>query len=480
MLARRALLVLLAAAPAAVVAAGCAPAVQAVDPAASPAGASSPVAAAPAAAPDAGALARVDAAARAVAADERIPSVAVAIAVGDSVVYARGYGEADREAQLAAAPDVVYRIGSVTKQFTAAAFLRLVEQGRIALDDPLTKYLPDYPAQGHTVTIRQLLNHTSGIKSYTGLPAWISRMEEPFTHEQMLKLFASEPFDFAPGEQWKYNNSGYYLLGMVLEQVTGRPYAEYVAETLFAPLGLASTAYCPDQPTDGQAEGYRLTTAGIAPAAPLSMTHPYAAGALCSTVLDLVRWNRALVAGRVIRPATYRAMTTPDTLNSGKRLGYGYGLALDEWEGMRRVQHGGGINGFGAFLSYYPEHDVTIAVLENTDAYNPARTEEAIARALFDIAAPEVKDLPLTAEQIARYVGTYDLGRLQLRVFSEGDRLMAQGTGQMAIQLRWQGGDDFRAAFDERVRIIFEPGGERAGALTLYQGGAEMRAPRVQ
>lgn len=475
MLVRRHWLVLLATVPAALLAAGCAPAARAVDPGA----AASAAAAAPPPVPGAEVLTRVDSAARAVVADERVPSLTVAIAVGDSIVFARGYGDAHREAGLAAAPGVVYRIGSVTKQFTAAAILQLVEQGRIGLDDPLTKYLPDYPTQGHTVTIRQLLNHTSGIRSYTSLPAWAPRMNEPFTHEQMLALFGSEPFDFAPGTDWRYNNSGYYLLGLVLERVTGRPYADYVRDTLLRPLGLASTDYCPDRPAEGHAEGYTLTAAGVTVAPPLSMTHPYAAGALCSTVLDLVRWNRALVGGRVVRPQTYRAMTTPDTLIGGRRLGYGYGLAVDEWEGLRRVQHGGGINGFGAFLSYYPERDVTIAVLENTQAYDPARTEEAIARALFGIAAPQVADLPLSEAEIARYVGTYDLGPLQLRIFAQDGRLMAQGTGQPAFPLLYQGEHEFRASFDERVRIVFEVSGERAAALTLYQGGAAMRAPRL-
>ncbi|MDQ3606503.1 MAG: beta-lactamase family protein [Gemmatimonadota bacterium] len=456
--------------------AACAPAATSVAP---PATAAS-TAPAPAAGLPGDVEARLDSIARAIIAGGQVPGLTVAVAQGDQVAFARGYGAANREQGVQPTAETVFRTGSVTKQFTAAAILRLAEQGKLDLDDPIAKYLPDFPTQGHTVTVSQLLNHTSGIKSYTGLPQWRPRMHETLNHEQMLAFFVNEPFDFAPGEQWRYNNSGYYLLGMIVERVTGQDYPTYIQETFFRPLGLQNTSYCPDRPAAGHAEGYSMREEGPVVAAPISMTSPFSAGAICSTVLDLVRWNRALVGGRVVSPVSYRAMITPDTLRDGKPLTYGYGLGVSEWEGMRRVHHGGGIPGFGAYLAYYPERDVTIAVLQNTDSRDPALTEDAVARAVLGIAAPEVKDLPLSAAEGERYAGTYDLGPMQIRVFVDGERVMAQGTGQPAFRLLYQGNHEFRASFDERTRLVFEVSGERAESFTLYQGGATMPARRVQ
>jgi D-alanyl-D-alanine carboxypeptidase len=460
---------------AAALTAGCAPATRAPQPAPM---AGAPVASAvPGLAPDV--VARIDSLAAAALARGRLPGFTVAVARGDQVVLSRGYGHADRDAQRPAAPEIVFRTGSITKQFTAAAILRLVEQGRIDLDAPITAYLPDYPVQGHTVTVRQLLNHTSGIRSYTSLPQWRVRMADSLSHGEMLALFTELPFDFAPGEGYRYNNSGYYLLGMIVERVTGTGYAAFVQREFFTPLGLGSTLYCPDESAAGHARGYTFTAQGVAPATPLSMTSPYAAGAICSNVLDLVRWKRALVGGRVVTASSYGAMTSPATLPGGRTLGYGFGLGVDQWEGRRRIHHGGGINGFSSYLSHYPDEDVTIAVLFNSDVEDASRTEEMVARAVFGLEMPVVGDLPLSDADRARYVGTYDLGRLQIRVFAQEGRLMAQATGQSAFPLLHQGEHEFRAGVDDRIRLVFSVEGGRAASLTLYQGGAAMPARRV-
>src|SRR5690606_31492917 len=181
-----------------------------------------------------------------------------------------------------------------------------VEAGRIRLDATIGDYLPDYPEPGRRVTIHQLLNHTSGIPSYTGLgPEFWEKSRLDLTHEQMLELFAADSLEFEPGSSWAYNNSGYYLLGMIIEAVTGESYAQHVARTQFEPLGLTQTMYCDERAiVPHRADGYQLDRGGVVNAEPLSMNPPGAAGALCSTARDLVRWNRRLAAGDVVRPAS--------------------------------------------------------------------------------------------------------------------------------------------------------------------------------
>lgn len=409
-----------------------------------------------------------------------VPSVSIAVYRGGEPVLVRAYGAANTGTGAQAGPETVYRIGSVTKQFTAAAILRLVEHGKLSLDDEITKYLPDYPTRGNRVTIHHLLNHTSGIKSYTELGAkWASRWSDDLTHEQMLALFRDEPFDFTPGERWKYNNSGYYLLGMVIETVTGRPYAGYLESEFFRPLGLRHTSYCPNQPAAGHAEGYQVGSGGTTPAPALSMTHPYAAGALCSTAEDLARWTDALTEGRAVSPESFRRMTAATVLPSGTDTGYGYGLARGKLENAQRIAHGGGIHGFVSYLSHYPEQDVTIAVLTNSTGTNPQKLEETLARRVLGIPEPAVEDRPLAAAERARYVGTYDLGRLQIRVFEEGEKLVAQATNQPATRLLHQGSDEFRPEVDPAIRIVFRVSGERAEGLDLHQAGQVVPARRV-
>lgn len=426
-------------------------------------------------------VATLDSIARAAVKDGILPGLSVAVERNGRPVYTQGIGLARVESGVPVTPETVFRIGSVTKQFTAAAILRLAEQGQLSLDDEITKFIPDYPTRANRVTLRHLLNHTSGIRSYTSLGArWASRMAEDLSHEEMLALFQDEPFDFAPGERWLYNNSGYYLLGMVIERASGRSYSDYLQQEFLSPLGLENTSYCPNRPGARHAGGYKPSAGGAAVADPFSMTHPYAAGALCSTAQDLVKWNRALVEGRVVTPESYREMASAGTLASGAPLGYGYGLAIGALEGVRRVSHGGGINGFAASLSYYPEHDVTIAVLANSGAANLAQLEAHLARAALGLPPQTRSNLPLSAEERARYTGTYDLGRLQLRVFEQAGRLMGQATNQPAFPLLNQGEHTFLVDVPQQeIRLVFQLEGGRATGLVIYQGGAVIPAKRV-
>ncbi len=447
-----------------------------------PAAAQAPGTARPAAA----SLARVaDSIAAEAVRDGRAVGVSLAVLRGEDTVLVRGYGAADAEAGTPVTPATVFRIGSVTKQFTAAAIMRLAEAGRLSLDDTIGAHLPGYPTQGHTVTIRHLLNHTSGIRSYTAMPAWRQRMTERLHPDTLVALFAAEPFDFAPGEAWAYNNSGYFLLGRIIERVSGMPYAEYLRTELYPRAGLRETRYCPDAPvTPGDAVGY-ASAAPPARSAPLSMTSPYAAGALCSTARDLVRWERALAAGRVVSPASYAAMTTPDTLRDGSRLTYGFGLGIGQLAGRRLVAHNGGINGFGAHLAGVPAESLTVAVLVNTEGGTADRITELVLRAALGIPLPApARDLPLSADERARYVGTYALAlpngaRLPIRIFEEDGQLMAQAQGQGAFRLLAQGDHVFAPSFDPSARLTFTVAEGRATRLALVQNGVRSEGDRV-
>ncbi len=312
--------------------------------------------------------------------------LSVAVAIGDELVLAGGYGIAEVEHDVPANVDTMFRIGSVTKQFTAAAIMRSVEKGDVELDQLITEYLPDFPTQGQEVTVLHLLTHTSGIKSYTGLGReWQRVVSLELDHQELLALFQDEPFDFAPGERFLYNNSGYYLLGMILEEVSEKSYADLVQTELVQRLGLKRTRYGSN--TDlikNRAQGYQMADGELANDALIGMSQPGAAGALLSTAQDLVRWQQALVSGKVVSPDSYQLMTTPFMLNDGSETKYGFGLGLGVMDGHPVVQHGGGIFGFNSMLAYYPEEELSVAVISNSEAFPSGGLAARIARAALE------------------------------------------------------------------------------------------------
>jgi len=299
-----------------------------------------------------------------------IAGVSVAVQRGPELVLARGYGYADLENGVRATAETVFRIGSVTKQFTAAAVLQLAEQGHLRLEDPITRFFPDYPTAGHTVTVHHLLNMTSGIANYTAIAdRWPGLMRVDVTHDELIGSFAGSPFDFEPGARYRYSNSGYYMAGVIVEQLSGMTFREYLDRRVFAAAGLTATYYCDDEPLiPRRARGYTVRDARLVNASFISMNTPGGAGALCSTALDMVKWARALAGGHVTSAASYELMRTPQpaTFPNGAAHRYGYGLMVGELAGRTQVAHGGGINGFNAQLSHFPDDDLIIAVLTNT------------------------------------------------------------------------------------------------------------------
>jgi CubicO group peptidase (beta-lactamase class C family) len=315
----------------------------------------------------------------------RVAGASVAVARGNQTIVERGYGLADLQLDVPTPSRAIYEIGSITKQFTAAAMLLLAEDGKLSLDDELTKFLPDYPTKGHRITLRQLHNHTSGIKGYTELEEFGEFMLLKKPKEELVKLFSSKPFDFAPGEDLIYNNSAYFLLGLIIEKVSGQSYADFVKTRLFDKVGMKDSSYCSERAIQkNKVHGYDTENGALVLKRYLDHSWPYAAGSLCSSAHDLVLWNRALHGGKVLKPESYRTMTTPGTLADGAPVRYAMGVALLDVGGRRVISHGGGINGFLSHAEYYPAEDLTVVVLFNTAGpVNPQTIAREIADAVL-------------------------------------------------------------------------------------------------
>jgi CubicO group peptidase (beta-lactamase class C family) len=296
----------------------------------------------------------------------------VLVASDGKVLLSEGYGQADRETGRLNTAQTKYRIASVTKQFTALAILILQRRGKIDVQDRVCTYIPNCPPAWQAITLHHLLTHTSGIPDYYSSPDWNSFMGKPMTPADIIALFIDKPLDFQPGVEWKYSNSGYILLGRIIEQVSGMTYEAFLKENILGPLNMTNTGYF-DNP-DGLAVGYKNTT-GVLPATFEDMSSLYSAGGLSSTVGDLYIWDQALTTDKLIPKGlrtgmlTAYATTPPDTGGSG----YGYGCFIGEIAGHRVIYHIGRIEGFTSLNLFYPDDKVYVIVLSNkwlTDPYH--------------------------------------------------------------------------------------------------------------
>jgi D-alanyl-D-alanine carboxypeptidase len=410
------------------------------------------------------------------------PGVTVIVMQKGKALLRAAYGMANLELGVALAPEHALRIGSVTKQFTSAAIMALAEEGKLAVSDPITKYLPDYPTQGRTITVEHLLTHTSGIQSYTDMPKWLGMWRQDLTPAEIIGVFKNEPMQFAPGQRYRYNNSGYILLGAIIEKVTGKSYADFVRERIFAPLGMTHTRYdVTEDVIPGRAAGYARAAGKIVNAQYLSMTQPYAAGALISTVDDLAAWDEGLSAGRVVSAASLAKMFTPYKLASGNDAGYGYGWQIGQYEGLAVQEHGGGIHGFRAYVLRIPSERVYVAVLSNLAASEPnpgllARKAAAIAVGKPLANPPAVSSMP---EQLDAFVGRYRTpSGARHAVTREGTRMFVALSGEGRTEVFASAGDVFYQK-DGFLRLRFErdPSG-KVTRLIVDNWGAEKPAVR--
>jgi len=360
------------------------------------------------------------------------PGATVIVVKNGKTVFRKAYGAADVAAKTPLTPGTVLRLGSITKQFTAVAILMLAEEGKLALNDPITRFFPDYPTQGKVITVEHLLTHTSGIVSYTGKSGYVATMGKDFAVAQMIDGFRNDPLEFEPGTQFSYNNSGYFLLGAIIERVSGTSYASFLEQRIFTPLGMKDTAYeGVERSSAPRAIGYSAQEKGFAPAQPLSMSQPYAAGALVSTVDDLAKWDAAIASGKLLKPASWKMAFTSYKLSPEKSTDYGYGWGVGTLQGAPMVDHGGGINGFRTHALRLPQQKIFVAVLSNADSGNANPEVLAKKAAALAIGKPfmEPKEFKLDAKALDAFTAVYDIDGKEKRTFTsrDGKLMMARG-----------------------------------------------------
>lgn len=405
----------------------------------------------------------------------------VLVARDGKVIYSKGYGMANIEFDIPNTPQTKFRLGSITKQFTAAAILLLQERGKLSVQDPVCKYIENCPKTWEPVTIHHLLNHTSGIPSYTDVnsPEEYRLMSlQKVTPAGFVETFKSKPPNFAVGEKYRYNNSGYFILGYLIEKLSGQSYEAFLQENIFAALKMANSGYdMHDRILKLRATGYAQQNGKTLNSDYLDMTIPYAAGSLYSTTEDLFAWNEALFADKVISAKSRAAMMTPGKSN------YGYGLVMNQQFNRARVSHGGGINGFNTYLVRFPDEKITIVALRNANfGVSPDKVCADFAAILFG----EKYEIPGT-EVIAKvdpkiydaYVGEYQLGPMVLTITREGDHFWAQPTGQPKAELFPESETKFfLKVVDAKITFAKDESG-KVTHLILHQGG-DQKAMKIK
>jgi len=412
------------------------------------------------------------------------PGAAVIVMKEGQVLLRKGYGKANLELDVPVEPHMIFRIGSITKQFTVMCILMLLEEGKLSLQDEITRFLPDYPMQGRKITIEHLLTHTSGIQSYTGLPEWLPLWRKDMTLEELINLFKDRPMEFEPGEKFSYNNSGYILLGAIIEKISGKSYAAFVQERIFDRLGMTHSLYDDTaRIVPGRVAGYALSNDGFANAAYLSMTQPYAAGSLASSVDDLARWDAALYTGELVRPETLSLAHQSYRLLDGSLTKYGYGWTVSDYEGFQFIEHAGGINGFLCGGVRVPAVRVYVALLTNLEAPKPDPDMLAFKLATMVIEKPYTAPTAIEMDVAALpdYVGVYSINEREEReVTCEDGQLYSRRTGGMRLKLIPYARDTFFIT-EATDRFIFTRGedGKVNGMQVERRLGPVERAPKV-
>jgi CubicO group peptidase (beta-lactamase class C family) len=379
------------------------------------------------------------------------PGLAIIVTKGEETILRKGYGLADLEHGIPIEPNTVFRLGSISKQFAAVAILLLEQDGLLKVTDDIRVHLPDYPTHGELITIEHLLTHTSGIPNYTALEGFFgpsSRLDNSTV--ELMEVFKDLELEFKPGTRFSYSNSGYLLLGAIIEAVSDKTYANFVNDRIFQPLGMSSSYYGSNvRLIPNRARGYDQTEVGYQHSPYLSMTIPHAAGALLSTIEDLNVWQNALLAGDLIPLESLERAWTSGVLQNEDQTGYGYGWGIGYHEGLKVVTHDGGINGFSTYGVSFPNEQVYVAVLSN----NPYKTGTSpIARVAASAAAGKPLDflgneIEVSPEILERYVGSYqfDPSTVGTVTLEDGNLLAQIGEGQKQ-----------RLAFYSETEFVFE------------------------
>lgn len=394
----------------------------------------------------------------------------VLVARDGKPVFREAFGLANRELNVPMTPESILRLGSITKQFTSASIMQLAEQGKLNIDDPVSKYYAAAPAAWSKITVRHLLTHRSGIPSYTGLAGFFEKQSMfPRTPEQIVELTRDMPLEFEPGAQHAYNNTGYVLLGYIIEKVSGQTYADYLQQHIFTPLGLKHTGYDDTRTLlSNRAAGYGVEDGVWFNSDYLSMTLPHAAGSLYSNVDDLLLWEEALFSGKAVSPASFAQMIT----DSGD--GYGFGLGVGDFQGHTSIRHSGGIPGFSTYMARFPDDGMTFIVLSNLQSGQSNRIANELARLWLGLPTPPpppvLVAVEVKPEVLDRYVGVYELmPDFNITITRAGNVLSAQATGQNAFALMPTSDTEFHFQ-PAGIRVVFPAGDGPAQSFTLHQG----------
>jgi D-alanyl-D-alanine carboxypeptidase len=408
------------------------------------------------------------------------PGTAVLVMVDGKPVLRKGYGLADVERGVKVTPDMIFRIASVTKQFTAVAVLQLVQAGKVSLTDPITKYVPDFDTQGKSITIENLLTHTSGLFNVTAMDDFVSQITRDLKPIEVANRIAGKPLEFEPGSQFKYSNTNYILLGMLIEKASGEQYDEYLIKHICKPLGLHDTCYSRDDAKSPRhARGYEREDSGQwVPMKPMSMTQPFAAGAIESTVDDLAKWTQALTDGKAVDSKLLERAWTPYKPTEGTS-DYGYGWSIRIESGERWIAHNGGINGFQSAAVWIPEKNVFVAVLRNgVGGGAPEILLRRLALQAVGRAEPKRVAITLSPELLDRYIGVYAISpEVKFTISRDGNKLFATAPNKSKVELLAEAEDKF---FNREGDILFSftIENKKATQMTLRRGGRDSLAKR--
>lgn len=395
-------------------------------------------------------------------------------------IVSKGYGMANTEWDIPNSPRTAFRLGSVTKQFTAAAIMLLQERGKLSVSDPACKYVAECPPAWEPITIRHLLTHTSGIPNYTAFPGFLEKKAIlPITTAKLLAEYKAKPLDFVPGEKNSYSNSGYHLLGLIIEKASGKSYENFLQENIFTPLGMKQSGY--DRPRDlikWRAAGYQRSGDGYVNAPYIDMLIPYAAGALYSTAGDLLIWDQALYTEKLLTQKSLDEMFTPFKNN------YAYGWSVGKRFERASISHGGAIHGFSSQISRYPDDRVTVIVLSNVQGTSTDKVANALAAiafgAKYDL-PKERKAVPVASAILDKYVGEYQLmPGVAVTLTNEGGKLMLSLVGQPKMELFAESETDFFLKnVDAQVRFERDAAGNMTQML-FKQGGATLPGKKIR
>ena len=402
----------------------------------------------------------------------------ILIAKDGNILLKKGYGMANCELEVPNTPQSKFLLGSVTKQFTAMAIMQLQEKGLLNVSDFIKKYISEYP-HGEKITIHHLLTHTSGTPNFTDFPEYRKTMMLPSPVEKTIERFKDKPLEFNPGEKYKYSNSGYILLGYIIEKASGKSYEEFLGENIFTPLNMMNSGYGHTKPVlRNRAAGYSRGKDGLVNASYIDMSIPHGAGALYSTVEDLYLWDRALYTEKLLNKSSLDKIFTPF------KEKYGYGWGITNLFNRKRISHGGGINGFTTNISRYVDDDACIIVLSNFDHSPTSKISRDLAAILFG----EKYELPKEQVEIKvdpkiydAYVGQYELSPdFTIVVTKENDRLFVRATGQPKVEIYPESETKFFLKVVDAKITFVKDDKNRVMQLILHQGGQDQLAKKVK